>query len=195
MPRPRLREDRLPLPNSFCVGDHEAYGELYIYFAFTQTKRFQFSEVQPLSCLLCLHTNKTISVQWGTNTIMFTLPTHRQNDFSSVRYNHYHVFLSRSYVYAPKIERRKRRCYPNSNARFKVGELLYSVILCIGLFLRDTHPVVGEGGVSCLVCMYGMRSFVRVAWTRQVLPTACIQDTRLRPHILPNRFARNPDDC
>jgi len=52
---------------------------------------------------------------WRSQSIRRTLHilclfAYRPNDFSSVRYNHHHGFLSRSYVYAPKIERRKRGC-------------------------------------------------------------------------------------
>jgi hypothetical protein len=68
MPRPRLLGDRLPLPSSFRVGDHKAYGELHTFslpFAYTQTKRFHFSEVQPPSWFpvafvcLCAEDRKT----------------------------------------------------------------------------------------------------------------------------------------
>jgi hypothetical protein len=110
---------------------------LYIFFAF------------------CVYTYKTISVPWGTTTIMVSCRVcmfmrRRSKDGSDT---------------ANRIAMRG----------LKLGNFCIASLCVLACFYVISHRVVGEGAVSCLVCMYGERSFVRVAWTRQVLPAACMQ--------------------
>jgi len=173
---PRIKQlgheaDR-PLAIIECRGrDCEEVFHFPIRFVLEITKRtenFTFS-------LAFAYTDKTISVQWGTTTIMVSC---------------------RVRMFMP------RRSKDGSDAAsritmhgLKLGIFCIASFCVLACFYVISHRVVGKGAVSCLVCMYGVRCFVRVAWARQVLPAACIPDTRLRPHVLSNRFARNPADC
>lgn len=142
---PRLRGARHPLPNSLCVGDHKAYGELYIFFAF------------------CVHTDKTISVQWGTTTIMVSCRVHM----------YMHRRSKGGSEAASRIAMRG----------LKLGNFCIASFCVLACFYVISHRVVGEGAVTCLVCMYSVRCFVRVAWTHQVLPAACMHACKTHAYV------------
>jgi hypothetical protein len=45
----------------------------------------------------------------------------------------------------------------------KLGKFCIASVCVVACFYVISHRVVGEGDVSCLVCMYGVHCFVRVA--------------------------------